>query len=287
MTAIDGLSRRRFAALGGAAVAAAAAPALTARQVVERIQKKLAEEGIAWRATTVDTFKAGNPDTPVTGIATTFMATLDQLQRAAARGRNFVITHEPTFWSHLDRTEELGNDPVYRFKTDFIAKNKLVVWRFHDHLHARKPDPIFVGFNRRMGWEKHLAEGSLGKYDLPETTLGALAGEVRRKLRTRSLRAIGDPQMQVRRAATGMHGLAQNVQALRTTDVILIPEAREWDSAEYVRDLAESGQKKGALVMAHEEFEEWGMEDCAEWLRSFVGEAPVEWIPAGEPFWMV
>ncbi|HLN00503.1 MAG TPA: hypothetical protein VK335_14550 [Bryobacteraceae bacterium] len=37
---------------------------LTARQVIERIQKNV---GVPWRAETVDTFKAGDPDTPVTG----------------------------------------------------------------------------------------------------------------------------------------------------------------------------------------------------------------------------
>ena len=46
---------------------------LTARQVIERIQ---AHVGVAWHNETVDTFKAGDPDTPVTGIATTMMATV-------------------------------------------------------------------------------------------------------------------------------------------------------------------------------------------------------------------
>ena len=53
---------------------------LTARQVIERIQ---AHVGVPWQSDTVDTFKAGNPDTPVTGIAVTMMATLDVLKRAA------------------------------------------------------------------------------------------------------------------------------------------------------------------------------------------------------------
>jgi hypothetical protein len=24
---------------------------------------------------------------------------------------------------------------------------------------------------------------------------------------------------------------------------------------------------------------------CADWLKTFISEAPVEWIPAGDPFW--
>jgi len=74
----------------------------TAREIVAAIQ---AHVGIPWMEKTVDTFKAGNPDTPVTGIAVTMMATMDVLQRAAANGQNLVITHEPTFYNHLDVPE--------------------------------------------------------------------------------------------------------------------------------------------------------------------------------------
>src|SRR2546421_6065365 len=108
------LSRRHFSLLAGAgAVVASAQAALTARQVIERIQKNV---GVPWRAQTVDTFKAGNPDTAVKGIATSFMATFDVLKRAAASGKNLVITHEPTFYNHEDQTAEFANDPVYRDK---------------------------------------------------------------------------------------------------------------------------------------------------------------------------
>jgi hypothetical protein len=27
------------------------------------------------------------------------------------------------------------------------------------------------------------------------------------------------------------------------------------------------------------------MEDCAEWLRAFITGVPIEFVPAGEPFW--
>ena len=47
---------------------------MTAQQVVERIQKKLQELKINWRAQTVDTFKAGLPETEVRAIATTGMS---------------------------------------------------------------------------------------------------------------------------------------------------------------------------------------------------------------------
>src|SRR3984893_560580 len=96
------------------AVAAAQEKRPTAREVIGRIQKHV---GVTWRAETVDTFKAGNPDSPVTGIAVTMMATMDVLERAAANHENFVITHEPTFYNHLDVPEGMAEtDPVWAEK---------------------------------------------------------------------------------------------------------------------------------------------------------------------------
>ena len=43
------------------------AATITARQVVERIQRSA---GVEWKAATVDGFKAGDPSTAVTGIVT-------------------------------------------------------------------------------------------------------------------------------------------------------------------------------------------------------------------------
>ena len=37
---------------------------MTAQEIVTRIRQKLADQGISWRTETVDTFKAGNPETP-------------------------------------------------------------------------------------------------------------------------------------------------------------------------------------------------------------------------------
>jgi putative NIF3 family GTP cyclohydrolase 1 type 2 len=274
-----GLSRREFALL-----AAGLAPSgqITARQVIERIQKKV---DVPWRAQTVDVFKAGNPDTTVKGIAATFMSTLSVLQRAAARSRNLIITHEPTFWNHLDNTRNLAGDPVYLYKQDFIRKNDLVIWRFHDHWHARKPDGIFLGFNKAMDWQKYQDGDNQMRYTLPPTTLEALARVIQTRLKVRSMRLIGNPKARVTKLAQCNHSLSYIRTALADADAVIVPEAREWESIEYVRDVVASGQKKGLILLAHETVEEPGMDECAKWLRTFLTEVPVEFVPAGEPFW--
>src|ERR1700761_2113358 len=139
-------------AVGIVAGATAQEPRITAREVVAKIQKQV---GVEWKTETVDTFKAGNPDTPVTGVAVTMMATMDVLERAAAKGLNFVITHEPTFYAHLDTPEGVPeSDLVWAEKRAFIEKHGMVVWRFHDHWHMRTPDGIEVGTVNALGWEK-------------------------------------------------------------------------------------------------------------------------------------
>ena len=60
---------------------------------------------------------------------------------------------------------------------------------------------------------------------------------------------------------------------------------RENDLVEWCRDAALSGQEKGFVFISHNRAEEAGMGNCAKWLRTFVPEVPVEFIPSGDPFW--
>ena len=279
------MNRRQFAAATAAGIIAPRANAapLTARQLADRITTKMA----ATRNpnSTRDTFKCGDPDTPVTGIATTFMATLDVLQRAHKAGRNFVITHEPTFWHDPEPIAGMEDDPVYKFKREFVEKNHMVVWRQHDQVHGVRPDPIFVGWANALGWEAYRDKTDPRCYTIPEATVDTVASHHAKRLKTRSIRLVGDPQLKVTRIAQGGHDLDGNMRLLAKSDLIVVFEARERDTAEYVRDMVLSGQKKAMLLCAHETGEEPGMEEFARWLRTIIDEVPVEFIPAGDRFW--
>ena len=256
---------------------------MTAQEIVTRIQQKLAEGGIAWRAQTVDTFKAGRPDTAVRGIATTGMATFDVLRRASAAGRNFVVTHEPTFYNHQDQTESLAADPTYLGKQRFIEDRGLVVWRFHDHAHMLRPDPLVAGSARTLGLAQYLSPSERGVYVIPETTLRAFAGDIARKLNGHAIRVCGDPDMKVTRVAMGPGwGVPALTQAV---DVAIGGEAPESGGhAEYAMDAQALGHPRGVILLGHMMSEDWGMREVADWLRAFVTEVPVDWIAAGEPF---
>lgn len=259
----------------------------TARQIIDRIK---ANVGVPWREQTVDTIKAGDPDTPVTGIATTMMATFDVLRRAAAEGKNLVITHEPTFYSHLDKTDalEAEKDAVWADKEKFIREHKMVVWRFHDHWHMRRPDGIIEGVLRYLAWEKfYNPETRLAK--IPETTVGNLAAYVQKKLGAKVLRVVGDKDMKVTTVALqpGAGGPAGHLRALRRSEVevLLIGEVPEWETIEYVNDAAAQGKRKALFLIGHIPSEQPGMDNCAGWLKTFIKDVPVSFVPTIEPFW--
>ena len=196
----------------------------------------------------MDTFKAGNPDTPVTGIAVTMMATMDVLRRAAAQGDNLIITHEPTFFDHLDSPQGIdANDAVWTEKLAFIAKHGLVIWRFHDHWHRRTPDGIQAGMTRALGWAKYQDPTDPHLFKLPPTTLRKLADEVATKL--------------------------------------LAGEAHEWETVEYAADAISQGRKKALILIGHVPSEQAGMEDCAQWPKSFIKDVPIEFVATQQPFW--
>src|SRR5262245_48088589 len=103
---------------------------LTAQQVADRIRASI---GVPWREKTTDGFKAGDPSTAVTGIATTVMATLDALKQAVADRQNFIVTQEPIFYSNNEDPGNRAKDPVYLAKKALIDEHRLVIWRFSEH----------------------------------------------------------------------------------------------------------------------------------------------------------
>lgn len=263
---------------------------LTALQVTERIKKQV---GVPWQAETVDNFKIGNPDAVVTGIITTMFASYDVLKQAVATGSNLIITHEPTFYNHLDNTVDLertGNK-VYEEKKVFIEKNGLIIWRFHDHIHMKQPDGIIAGVVHTLGWEKYQDSTKQSYFVLPETNLKDLASYVKSNLDIRVLRVIGNAEMKVTRVAfaPGAPGPDRQIAAMEREDVevLLIGESHEWETIEYARDAAAQGRNKALIILGHVPSEESGMEECARWIKTFISEVPVDYIANGEPYWIV
>lgn len=286
------LSRREFAALAASAAGApfsfsqtAGAAAITAQHVIDRIKTNI---GVDWKPESVDGLKAGDPSTVVKGVVTTSMATLGVLQQAVKAGANVVITAQPTFYGRTDARNPAGADPIIASKNEFIATHNLVVFRLSEHWRMRQPDPLAQGLAAALGWTKFQSAGDPSHVAVPAVTLEALAADIKRRLRSRSgMRVVGDPKTRVQRVGLlpGTTPIRASLQMLPNVDVILAGEVREWESVEFARDMAFAGEKKGLVLLGRIVSEEPGMSICANWLRTFVPEAPVRHISAGDPYW--
>jgi putative NIF3 family GTP cyclohydrolase 1 type 2 len=288
----NSISRRNFIIAGSALLAAPlaktqpASPQLTASQLVERIRSHV---GVPWHAETVDRILAGDPSSAVRGIAVTMMATLDVIERSVAAGKNMIITHEPTFYVHEDTTREIQNDPTLKYKLDFIRKNNVAVFRFHDHWHARQPDGIAIGMMQELGWEKNVDPSDPKRFLFSGEPLVQFCQGIQDRLKDRTMRVVGKPAMPVKRVAVSW-GAADRLTTIPLfarpdVDVLVVGEAREWELVEYAQDSITAGNQKALIVLGHVLSEQGGMKYCTEWLKSFVTDVPIEFVPAREPFW--
>jgi putative NIF3 family GTP cyclohydrolase 1 type 2 len=293
--------------------------AITAQTVIDRIQREI---GPRWKPSPVDAVMAGDPATTVRGIATTYAPTLEVLRKAVANGKNLIISRESAYWARHPAQMRPGtggfgadtqpassgqaptgppsmeNDPAYRAKRDFIAANRLVVYRFFDNWSARQPDPQLQGLARALGWEKfYKPSGGLpwtthnGFFEIPPATLRQTAQNIKQTLKMKSIRVAGDPEITIRKAAV-LHGMywlpdLQKVLAEPGVDLVIAGEP-QWENelCQYSFDLHAAGVRKGLVLLGQQVSEEPGCGEMATWLKSFVREVPVEWIPAGEPAWM-
>ncbi len=87
--------------------------------------------------------------------------------------------------------------------------------------------------------------------------------------------------------APGFGGFGSNRKLFQRDDVqvLVIGEAHEWETIEYAADAAAAGMPKALIAIGHIPSEQAGMEECARWLRTFVTEVPVDFVPAKDPFW--
>jgi putative NIF3 family GTP cyclohydrolase 1 type 2 len=252
---------------------------------------------------TCDIYIAGSPDTEITGVVTTFMATVDVIRQAVKLGANMIITHEPTWFTGSDRTDWLADDPVYLAKKKLIEEHHLVIWRCHDRMHVAYPDGIYEGLERELGWEglrTNLPDGDSAFkaftedfYVIPETTLGALATFFKKKLDVKSVRIIGKPEMSCSRIGIlvggGSLGLGKEEMPAafmreKALDVLVCGEITEWTLCAYVNDAQMLGFQKGMIIIGHERSEGAGMKYMAQWLAPRLPGVPVDFIEAGEPF---
>jgi putative NIF3 family GTP cyclohydrolase 1 type 2 len=230
---------------------------------------------------------AGDPTTPVTGIATTAMGTLDCLKTASASGKNLIVTLEPIFWADNDNLDRREGNPEFKVKRELIRDHNLVCFHLHNHWPAQGPHGVAVGMLKQLGWESYAVDpANPARLKLPATTLLDLGKELTTKLNDHTMRIVGNPKLPVVNVGVSW-GNASQMPTIRLlnepVDVVLVGYSHEWEAVEYVQDMVAVGQKKGMILLGETCSEQGGMKYCADWLKTFIPDVPIESSPWPSP----
>lgn len=257
------------------------------------------------RPDTVDTVKFGDPGIECTGIAVTCFASTSVIRRAAEKGANLIITHEPTFFNDPEDNSFLQGNRAYEEKVKLLEDNKMVIWRDHDHIHGpgkpgmnpedrKAPDLIFYGIMEELGWRPYLIGSEMKplEYKFPKRPLQDLCDELMTKLNLNGIRVIGEKNMEIEKLFITEHitGRFDNNKLQKIEegdfDVIIPLETVDWTICEYVLDSCAAGRPRAVLSMGHFNVEEPGMKYMADkWLPELLPEGlPVYFIPAADTY---
>jgi len=234
---------------------------------------------------TIDTLKAGSPDTIVTGIVTTMFATIEVINKAVEVSANFIIAHEPTFYNHTDDASWLQNSEVYQYKASLLKQHQIAVWRNHDYIHRLVPDGVTTGVLAQLDWQKFAGLKTPNIITIPAISLTELIGYVKQKLDIEKVRYIGNQSQKCSRILLlpGAPGGRRQIEAIMSVkpDVILCGEISEWETAEYVRDAQAKGDNLSLVVLGHIASEEPGSQYMLNWLKTKLPSLKSTHIPCG------
>ena len=258
-----------------------------------------------------DGIKAGNPDQECTGIVSALVPTVDVIRKTAELGCNLLFVHEPTSYLTPDFPDWKADFSchIYEEKRALLEKTGIVVYRDHDHAHAHRPDSIFTGVIRGLGWEPfYLKEdhsvpfGFVFQFPEPRTAV-SLCREFMDKIGMNGISYIGRPDAEITRLALVGHiypgafvpeKLEHGVYDDYPTEIIRAMEEQhidaiapgeivEWNVLSYIRDAASFGENKVCFRIGHFNWEQLGAEFAAEWLRDLTeGQLAVHFVPTGD-----
>jgi putative NIF3 family GTP cyclohydrolase 1 type 2 len=214
------------------------------------------------------------------------------IEKTITLGANFIIAHEPTYYNHADETVWLGDDPVLRFKKNLLDRHGIVVWRFHDGIHAHKPDGIRMGVMQALGWEKYYNADAPALVTVPILSLQEMIAHVKERLGIDHLKYIGDPAQPCGKIVLmpGASGGRAQIGAIQKyqPDLLICGELNEWETSEYIRDARYAGPSGGAkvalIVLGHSASEEPGMQWLVPVLQQKAPGVPITHLVSGDAF---
>ncbi|MFH1086752.1 MAG: Nif3-like dinuclear metal center hexameric protein [Chloroflexota bacterium] len=234
---------------------------------------------VNWDAT-CDGIKYGDPDTVVKGIAVGWQSLQSALEEAHGRGCNLFVTHEPTFYSHMDNDEALKASAPARRKRAFLDHTGMVVYRCHDVWDVFPRLGIVDAWSEFLGLGAPVAQRKYyNLHDVSPTTVWELAQRIRRAvapLRQQAVQLVGCKWQTVHRLAVGT-GAITNVRTMVElgADVVLATD----DGAVLWRDgawMADAGLPM--IIVNHMTAEIPGLHKLAEYLAGQFPDVPVEFV---------
>jgi len=235
-------------------------------------------------STTVDTFKFGDPNSEVKGIAVAWMSLQRSLEEASAAGCDLFVTHEPTFYAHRDDDPTVFEHEHARRKRAFLERTGMVVYRCHD-VWDRMPDVGIVDSWRRgleLGGRLVATAPFYAVLEREPLALSALAEHVARRVRPlgqESVQVVGDPEKLVSRIAVGTGAITNVVQMTGLgADALIVTDdgIRFWQGGSWAIDAGIP-----LIVVNHATAEEWGMQSLARYLAEQFPQVPVRHLPQG------
>ena len=256
-----------------------------------------------------DDYKCGDPDAECTGVVCAMSPTVHVIQKAIDLGANLIVVHEPTFYTSADENgwfEEFGN-AIYEEKRKLLDEHGIAIWRDHDHMHANRPDSIFAGVLKYMGWEdKAQIDTDTGLFahylvEIEETSVEDLCHKLIDTIGLNGARIVGDPKTRVSRIALVGHLFPNDyrrkdgskgeysVKVIETlekkADLIIPGEVIDWTTLSYVRDAVQLGHTKAAICIGHYNWEELGMRYMKDWLPGLLNnEVEVTYVPSEDMY---
>jgi len=272
---------------------------MKAKDLREHMQK--VGTWVKWERTW-DRFLEGDPESEVTGIAVSWMATFSTLEKALEARCNLFVTHEPLSTAVLDKDGKLVGGTclpsfqrmgtlIYLDKNDawvrkkkWLDETEMVVYQCHDFwddfpeigIHGAWAD--WLGFTGKPVAAKRFYE----VHEVGNIAFGELAEKILWRVKSLGqdvIHVVGDLNKKVSRIAIGT-GAITNYREMYSmgADVLLLTD----DGT----GLANSGQWSldsdiPLIIVNHAASEEPGMRTLARYIQEKFPEVPVIEVPVG------
>ncbi len=282
---------------------------MTIQEILDRVSEYHPDLGEDYHG--CDEVKFGDCSQECTGIVSALVPTVDVIRRTIELKANLLYVHEPVSYLTPDWPEWKADYKcrIYDEKLKLLKENKIVLVRDHDHMHAHKPDSIFTGVLKYLGWMEYLTEEQKIPFGytvcFPKAKkLREINQELIEKIGMQGLRFIGNPEAELKKIAfTGhiypdafipQHFNEDGSWSDYATEIIremeqdgvecIIPgEVIEWTVLSYIRDGISLGKNLACINPGHFNWEELGARYAKDWLMELTeNKVSVFYVPTGD-----